>query len=469
MGEQLTFDKISPRLPTRYEDLDEVFRGSLRPNQDLISLINSAFKSIRITGGIRFLPIFGLSGSGKSCATLELGTHLPEISVIKLDRDVISNPDSIVEAIKPRSVSEKSRPLVAVIDQFEETAAGKEEIPTRFVEKLASLDAMYRDRIVVFAWLTTSKEFQQDLVDATSRRSRILVSPDFSIIGPIHADWPEIVEQTFSAHNSGKELADFEVLESTVKEIADGKQTLGQTIEAVADSLANYSYDLQNLSDYQVVMLWPVTDGQRIQTVNTFSSPRQGYRINWHAFYNQLNSNDKSQLNLTGLNKARLYFDVRLVPIAAADLQGICDDFKKETSEIIQSNINRFSSTHFVSIVSGKGGESFTPLRERPQSKRGAAAQAWYKAATRRPTEIGRMIAGALKRIGYNAKHEITQTSPYSQVRADVFLEREKKPKKVIVELKAYSPENTRPSDISSQIRITLTKHARFAGFIERQ
>lgn len=469
MGEQLTFDQISPRLPTRYEDLDEVFRGSLRPNQELISLINSAFKSIRITGGIRFLPIYGLSGSGKSCATLELGTHLPEISVIKLDREIISNPDSIAEAIKPSGINDRSRPLVAVIDQFEETAAGKEEIPTRFVEKLASLDATYRDRLVVFAWLTTSKEFQRSLVEATSRRSRILVSPDFSIEGPAHPDWPDIVGQTFSAHNSGKELADFEILETTVKEVADTRQTLGQTIEAVADKLASYSSDLQNLSDYQVIMLWPVTDGQRIQTVNTFSSPRQGYKINWHAFYNQLNSNDKSQLPLSGLNKARLYFDVRLVPIAAADLQGICDDFTKDTSEIIQSYINRFSSTHFVSIISGKDGESFSPLRERPQSQRGSAALIWYKAATRRPTEIGRMIAGALKRLGYNAKHEITESSPYSQIRADVFLEREKKPKKVIVELKAYSPENTRPSDISSQIRITLTRHARFAGFIERQ
>jgi hypothetical protein len=254
-----------------------------------------------------------------------------------------------------------------------------------------------------------------------------------------------------------------------VNKLADSNDTLGQTIDDVATRLAGYTADLHDLSDYQVVMLWPVTDGQRIQTVNTFSSPRQGYRINWHAFYNQLNQNDKSQLPLTGLNKARLYFDVRLVPISAADLQGVCGDFTQQTDSIIQSYINRFAQTHFASIISGTTNESFAPLRERRQSARGQAANAWYKDATRRPTEIGRMIAGALRRSGFDAQHEVTETSPFGSVRADVLVKREKKPRKVIVELKAYSPENTRPSDISSQIRITLTKHARFAGFIERQ
>jgi hypothetical protein len=144
MDAQLSFDEIAPRLPTRYEDLDEAFRGSLRPNQRLIDLVKAAFKSITITGGIRFLPVYGLSGSGKSCATLELGTHLPQVAVVKLDQAVVANPDLILESIKAAAVSEGARPLVAVIDQFEETAAGKEEIPTRFVEKLASLDTNYQ-------------------------------------------------------------------------------------------------------------------------------------------------------------------------------------------------------------------------------------------------------------------------------------------------------------------------------------
>ena len=42
-------------------------------------------------------------------------------------------------------------------------------------------------------------------------------------------------------------------------------------------------------------------------------------------------------------------------------------------------------------------------------------------------------------------------------------------PKKILIEIKAFSPSNTRPSDIADAIRITLTRHARFAGFIPRQ
>ena len=50
---QLSFDDITPRLPTRYEDLDQSFRGSLRPNQALLDVTKAAFQSIRITGGLR--------------------------------------------------------------------------------------------------------------------------------------------------------------------------------------------------------------------------------------------------------------------------------------------------------------------------------------------------------------------------------------------------------------------------------
>lgn len=278
--EQLSFEDISPRLPARYEDLDTSFRGSLKPNQALIEITKAAFKSIAITGGIRFLPIFGRSGSGKSCATLELDTHLPQIEVVKLDETVVDRPDTLLDQLSGSTFTPSTAPLVAVIDQYEEAARGKEKIPTQFVEKLAALDATYRGRPVLVIWLTTSSVFRDQLVEATSRRTRILVSPDFEIFGPAREMWPAIVDETFSAHNHGKELADFEILDTDIAQISGKSDTLGTTILTVAEKLALHTENMTDLSDYKVIMLWPVTDGQRIQTLNTFSSPRQGYKVN---------------------------------------------------------------------------------------------------------------------------------------------------------------------------------------------
>ena len=61
-------------------------------------------------------------------------------------------------------------------------------------------------------------------------------------------------------------------------------------------------------------------------------------------------------------------------------------------------------------------------------------------------------------------------STSHSTVRADVYVETENdtKPKK-IVELKAYSAENTMPSTIKEQIKVTLRRHAQLAGFMSRQ
>ena len=79
------------RLPSRYEDLDTAFRGRLKPNQSLISIVKRAFASMEISGGIRFLPVFGQSGSGKTSAALEIGTHLPELYVEQLPREAVED------------------------------------------------------------------------------------------------------------------------------------------------------------------------------------------------------------------------------------------------------------------------------------------------------------------------------------------------------------------------------------------
>ena len=121
------------RLPSRYEDLDAAFRGRLKPNQPLLSLVKQAFSSMEISGGIRFVPIFGSSGSGKTSATLEIGTHLPDLYVEQLPRGAIEDPGTLETSLAQISKRAHGRKLVAVIDQYEEVAAQRTAIPSVFV------------------------------------------------------------------------------------------------------------------------------------------------------------------------------------------------------------------------------------------------------------------------------------------------------------------------------------------------
>jgi hypothetical protein len=102
-------------LPSRYEDLRPEFRAQLRPNRSLIEQVKLAHKKMSMNKGVRFLPVFGVSGAGKTSAALELGTHLPGIEVIQLPRAVIDGTSSLEESLPSTSASL----IVAVIDQFE--------------------------------------------------------------------------------------------------------------------------------------------------------------------------------------------------------------------------------------------------------------------------------------------------------------------------------------------------------------
>jgi hypothetical protein len=70
--------------------------------------------------------------------------------------------------------------------------------------------------------------------------------------------------------------------------------------------------------------------------------------------------------------------------------------------------------------------------------------------------------------LGMKSHHEAKLKSPNGSLRADVLCERNGGPRsEVIVELKAFAPEYTRPSSISEAVRATLRKHALFAGFLK--
>lgn len=462
---------MSLRLPSRYEDLDLAFRGRLRPNQSLLDATKRAFSSMEISGGIRFLPVYGASGSGKTSAALEISTHLPDLHVELLSREVIETPSSLNSEVDRMKRNAEGKKLVAVVDQYEEVAAEKTSIPSKFVEALSILD---RDRgrrdQVLFLWLTTSKEFQADLVRSTSRNKRILANEGFEISALEKSSWPETIQDTFQFHNQDKSLSDYEVLDGDLSEISDVSETLGSAIEATGEKLAIYATTLHDLSNYLVVMLWPVTDGLRISRLQQFTDPRQGYKLDWNSWYRQLNKDDQAQLPLREYNKARLYFDVRLIPIAAADLHPLCKDLDETDAPLGKSYLDRFEKTHFFSVVSGNWStENYAPLRER-ESKRADDARTWYPTVTQKPTQLGRRISKCLEALGLSSDYEQTLSSPHSKIRADVLVDRSPvKPSSVIIELKAFSSENTMPSTVASSVLTTLKRHAQFAGFLQRQ
>jgi hypothetical protein len=459
------------RLPSRYEDLDPAFRGRLRPNSPLIELVQRAYQGMQVSGGIRFLPIYGKSGTGKSSAALELATHLPEARVSVVSRAAIESREALESEL--RAVRRGMAPdqlLIAVVDQYEEYVAERSHVPTAFVETLALLDrGELRSLPVIFLWLTTSREFQIGLATATSRNRRILVAQDFELVGPPEADWPAIIEETFRFHNQDRDLADFEVLEQDLQILSTQADSIGEAIEAAGAKLFTFTRSLHDLSKYLVVMLWPVTDGLRIQRIQQFTDARQGYKLEWNSWYRSLNPDDRRQLPLPEFNRARLYFDMRLVPIAAADLHPLCKELDDDEFQLHQTYLDRFRNTHLFSIVSGQWNpDTYSPLRER-ESQRAADARDWYEGVTGSPTKLGKRIARVFRELGLQAKHEETLSSPNGKVRADVFVERGGPQPNVIIEMKAFSAENTMPSTISGAVQTTLRRHAQFAGFLQRQ
>jgi len=462
---------MSINLPSRYEDLSEAYRGRLSPNQSLVSFIVQAKKSMTISGGIRFLPVFGESGSGKSSASRELSTHMPDVICRVLNREEIESIESLKSKIIGLHNRHGDKTLIFVIDQYEENVHGREQIPSQFVEKISLLDRSdLRNIPVVFIWLTTSVDFRDMLVSATTRNKRILLSRDFNLSGPERSEWAQIIEETFSFHNSDTPLSDFGVIRDDLVEISHDASTIGECIELVGTRLGESLEGLQNISEYQVVLFWPVADSLRNQRVLQFSRPREGYRLNWDVWYAELNADDRRTLPLHEFNRTRLYFDFRIIPFRAADLHRLCMGLEDDTRPLAQTYLTRFTNTHFFHVVSDNWQNyDYNPVRER-ESQRAEEARVWYETVTNQPTQLGRRIAKILRECGLNATHETDIITQYSTVRADVLVvtQNDTKPKKII-ELKAYSSENTMPSTIKEQVKVTLRRHAQLAGFLSRQ
>lgn len=463
-------DNLDIKLPSRYEQIEQGFRGRLRPNKSLIDKAQKALKSCKIQGGIRFLPVFGRSGGGKTSAALELGTHLPDVGVILLDASEITNRDRIRDRVFRFKKLNKNKFPVFVIDQYEEEVAQKENIPTQFIEAISILDrGELKETPALFLWLTTSEAFRNSLADAARRNERLLLDGNFELLGPNRDDWPSIIEELFEFHNPGEQLADYQVLESELERLAVDSHTIGHAIGEVANELSDHIESLHDLSKYCVYMIWPVSDGTRLQRIQQFTEPRQGYKLNWNAWYRQMAGVLKSA-PLNELNKARLYFDLRIIPIQVADLHMLFRNLDDEAPELGGSYLEQFKRTHLFSILAGGWKpESYTPMRERPESKRAEDARAWYLENTQFPTKIGRRLAHVLRKSGFVAQHEQDIETPFSRVRADVLVRgRQTAPENVIIELKAFAPEGTMPSTICEQARITMRRHAELLGLLKK-
>lgn len=461
------------KLPSRYEDLDHRFRSKLRPVPSLNSLVQEAYASMRVSGGIRFLPIFGKSGSGKSCAALELSTHIPSSRLeTLLADDIVLETNALAKYLGDKiNLYNRNDLFIWVIDQHEEKVQTRANIPNEFIEKLSLLDrGKLRGFPMLFIWLTTDAQFQASLAQATSRNERILVRGDFELAGVNRSDWPEIVQETFSFHNAGRELADFGVLYPDLEDVCKSELTIGKAIEKIGLKLGQSKLRLQDISEYQVVMVWPVVDGTGIERVSNFANPSLGYTLNWNSWYNRFNAEDRKQLPLDAYNRARLYFDFRLVPLPVADLHCVCARLEDDDFIPGESYLELLKKTHLHTLIAGMSDDRvFGTLRER-DSKRAQDARNWYGTATNKPTIIGRRLAKCLTKIGFPSQYEYELKSTHSRVVADVKAERSfGHQNKVLIELKLFSPSQTTPAYIRDEIRKTLRKYAQFAGYLQRQ
>ena len=458
------------KLPSRYEDLEESYKGRIMPDTRLIQIIKAAEKSIRISGGIRFLPIYGESGSGKSCSSIELKTHLPQTHTFILNQSEISEKSCLLGRILEEHKFHSDKILLPIVDQFEESVSGKEKIPTQFIEFISLFDRNELRQIpTIFIWLTTHIDFQKSLVAATTRNKRILISADFEVKGPEKRLWTQIIKDTFSIHNHEKELSDYLITDNNIDDLVLRNSTLGKTIESVGEHLAQHIDDIQDLFEYMVLLFWPVSDSVRNQRVMQFTRPREGYKLDWEAFYRELSPEEKKQLPLDVYNRTRLYFDMRIIPFRVADLHRLFLDLDNDLFPLGYTYLKRFNNTHFFHILSDNWDNyKYNPVRER-ESTRSREAAEWYKTVTTNPSKIGKRLARVITSLGYNAKHEIDLHSEYSTVRADVLVDKTLSPKtKLIIELKVFSAENTMPSTIKEQIKVTLRRHALFAGFMKK-
>jgi hypothetical protein len=160
---------------------------------------------------------------------------------------------------------------------------------------------------------------------------------------------------------------------------------------------------------------------------------------------------------------------MRIIPFRVADLHRLFLDLDNESFKLGTTYLRRFKNTHFFHILSDNWDNySYNPVRER-ESRRSHEAAEWYKTVTNVPTKVGKRLAKVITSLGYNAKYEVDLASEFGTVRADVFVDKSVSPKtKLIIELKVFSAENTMPSTIKEQIKVTLRRHALFAGFMKR-
>lgn len=450
-------------IPSRYEDLSSEFRERLKPIPELLELVNETFTSISTSGGIRFLPIFGESGSGKSCATLEIASHMPNCRVRTVPSDLVVNSRKLEDYIilNQRGLN-ASNLLILVIDQYEEQVASRGPIPSQFVERLSLFDrGSLRHIPTLFIWLTTSLDFQRELIRATTRNRRIVVRNDFKLEGPHREEWPDIIEETFQFHNVNQSLADYNILIDDLVDVSVQCETIGDAIESIGTKAGQLGQRLMNLSEYTVIMLWPVTNNHRTTLVNSFSDTRNDYRLDWNAWFKSLNRDDRSRYRLHQLNRARLYFDFRLIPIPVASIFNLCKVLDTDQTDFKKTHLQTFMQTHFFYIVIGAlRPDGYTPIQI-GNSHRALEAETWYKTVTNSPTQLGKRLSKVLQSCGLDARYEYYLESPHGSIRPDIYIAN----KKLLIELKVFSPYNIINSKINGAIGITLKKYAQFAGF----
>lgn len=456
------------RLPSRFENLDPRFHVHLIPDRPLLNVTRSTIAAMHVAGGVRLLPVYGASGSGKTSAAMQLRSLSTEFQVFALEHDLISQ-GGLAQAVKrEQNRRPGERACVGIIDQYEESVGDRNELVARFVGQLTSLDrSEIVQRPTLILWLTPSKEFQAALVESAREKNARLVSvDDFILQGPPRAEWAGIIDRTFEFHNAGMSLADVGFVRPQLDDAVDKSDTLGESINRVGEQLVTAFPVSNDLEQYRVIILWPVADTLSLSRVISLSDAREGYSFNWNKWYWELNLRDRAQLPHEALNLTRILVDLRVVPLPVGQMHPSFINLDAPHPALSAGALAPLARSHLAQIVQDR----WDPSTYRPMaitsSDTALRAMRWYETVRRRPTDLGQRLALCLRQLGLDAQYESTIDSDFSVVRADVRVR--KHPRSDLIELKAFAPRSTNGSNIRYQIRATLRKYAQLGGLLGR-
>jgi hypothetical protein len=233
-------------FPARYEFLiehvgSEVARLVVAPPSETLYSIELAAQSIRARGEGLFVPMYALSGTGKTTLASNLRTFLPsQFSATVQHNGAVSFDElkaAVVDAVRSRATNDE-RIIPLLVDHRESAPADTTE--------LAAIKRFLRDplgRKVILCWPETSDEIARSMsADYERIAGRPPIPLPLNVQGPHRDAWVPIATDTLQLSNNVESL---ELLGVDPRDYAPEEfETLGDYLRAISDDFTRNRLDI---------------------------------------------------------------------------------------------------------------------------------------------------------------------------------------------------------------------------------